>query len=158
MRGRWLLVSAVCGIAFAPRVFAGERTPTALPSGYVEECGACHVAYPGRMLGAGSWSALLDGLDRHFGVDASVDPATLERLRQELASTARRKETTQNGKPVLRITEARWFRHEHEEIPARLKSGPQAVALPDCAACHREAERGSYAERSLHLPPKGGQK
>ena len=101
---------------------------------------------------------MLRGLDQHFGVDASVDPATLERLRQLLTSTARRKETTQNGEPVLRITEARWFRHEHDEIPARLRSGPEAVALPNCAACHREAERGSYAERSLRLPPKGDQK
>lgn len=99
MRGHWLLGSILGVIALAPSAFSGEQTPAALSPEYVDECGACHVAYPGRMLGTGSWGAVLRGLDQHFGVDASVDPATLERLRQLLTSTARRKETTQTGSP-----------------------------------------------------------
>lgn len=153
-----LAVALLGALAFAQPALSGEARPTALTPEYVEECGSCHVAFPGRMLGASSWNAVLDGLDQHFGTDASVDAATLASLRTLLASTARSKQTTQDGKPVLRITEARWFRHEHDEVPARLKSGPDAISLSSCGSCHREAERGSYSESTLRLPKKGVQK
>ena len=94
------------------------------------------------MLDAASWSAVLAGLEQHFGVDASVDPKTLEPIRAYLASTARSKPTAADGVPLLRITETRWFRHEHDEVPGRLWKEPDAVKPADCAACHRSAARG----------------
>lgn len=136
---------------------AADSRRAPLPPAYVEECGACHVAYPARMLDAASWSAVLGGLERHFGVDASADAATLEPIRSYLAGNARRKPTTgRDGKPLLRITETRWFRHEHDELPGRLVKGPAAVRPADCGACHRQAASGSYSERSLRLPVKEG--
>jgi len=123
---------------------------------YVEECGSCHVAYPARMLDAESWQAVLRGLDRHFEVDASLDPETLAALRVYLEGDARRKPTrSAAGTPLLRITETRWFRSEHDEVPRRLRQGPEAVAPANCAVCHTTAEQGSFAERSLRLPKKG---
>lgn len=134
---------------------APARAGAPLPATYVEECGACHVAYPARMLDAASWSAVLAGLPEHFGVDATLDPQALAAVRAYLESGARRKPTSADGQPQLRITETRWFRHEHDEVPSRLRRGPEAVKPSDCAACHREAATGSYAERSLRLPGKG---
>jgi hypothetical protein len=132
-----------------------KRAP--LPPAYVEECGSCHVAFPARMLDAASWRAVLAGLEQHFGVDASVDATTLEPIRAYLDGGARRKPTTgADGKPLLRITETRWFRHEHDEVPSRLRAGgADAVKPADCAACHQQAGGGSYSERSLRLPKKG---
>ena len=57
--------------------------------------------------------------------------------------------------PLLRITETRWFRHEHDEVPGRLWKEPDAVKPAACAACPRRAAQGSYSERDLHLPKKG---
>lgn len=144
---------ALLGLAAAAAARADSRRAP-LPPAYVEECGACHVAYPARMLDAASWNAVLAGLDRHFGVDASVEPQALEAIRAHLQTGARRKPTAADGEPQLRITETRWFRHEHREVPARLWREPDAVKAADCAACHREAATGGYSERSLRLPAK----
>ena len=154
-----LIVSAAAGVfALAAGASASEAQRAPLPPSFVEECGSCHVAFPARMLDAASWRAVLAGLDRHFGVDASADPTTLEPIRAYLSQAARSRPTANGGEPLLRITETRWFRHEHDEVPARLRSGPEAVPLSSCAACHRNAAQGSYSERSLELPAKRGSK
>lgn len=156
---RRLIVSAAAGaLALAAGAGASEAQRAPLPPEYVEECGSCHVAFPARMLDAASWRAVLAGLDRHFGVDASADAKTLEPIRAYLSQAARSRPTESGGEPLLRITETRWFRHEHDEVPARLRSGPEAVQLSNCAACHRNAAQGSYSERSLELPAKRGSK
>jgi len=155
-RIRNLILSSAVAVAAVTAGASAAKPPRApLPPAYVEECGSCHVAFPGRMLDAASWSAVLAGLERHFGVDASVDATTLEPIRAYLASTARSKATAADGVPLLRITETRWFRHEHDEVPGRLWREPDAVKPADCAACHRSAAEGSYSERDLRLPKKG---
>ena len=78
--------------------------PTSLPTAYVEECGSCHVAFPGPMLGAASWRAVLDGLPKHFGVDASLDPQALAPIRAYLERSARGETKSPDGMPLLRIT------------------------------------------------------
>ena len=147
--------AALAAISLASAASPAESTRAPLPPAYVEECGSCHVAFPARMLDAASWSAVVGGLEQHFGVDASVDPKTLEPIRAYLASGARSKPTAADGKPLLRITETRWFRHEHDEVPSRLRTGPDAVKSADCGACHPQAAAGSYSERSLRLPKPG---
>jgi cytochrome c553 len=155
-RTRTLILSSAVAVA-AVTVSANAAKPSRapLPPAYVEECGSCHIAFPGRMLDAASWSAVIAGLEQHFGVDASVDPKTLEPIRAYLVSTARSRPTAADGVPLLRITEMRWFRHEHDEVPGRFWKEPDAVKPSDCAACHRSSAEGSFSERSLRLPNKG---
>jgi hypothetical protein len=124
------------------------------PPVYVEECGSCHVAYPARFLGASSWNAVLAGLESHFGVDASVDPAVLREVRAHLLADARSKATEAEGKPLLRITETSWFRHEHPRPGASVWGHPDVKSPANCGACHRQAEAGDYRERSLRMPKK----
>jgi hypothetical protein len=144
------LVASAAGLAAVP-VGAGQRARIPAPPLYTSECGSCHVAYPARMLGGASWNAVLSGLGAHFGVDATVDGAELEAIRAFLESAARSRETSRDGKPLLRITETRWFLGEHGD---RLwKRHPLSPA--DCGACHRKAEQGSYAERDIELPAPG---
>ena len=75
---RILIVSSSVAVAAltAGASAAKSRHAPLLPA-YVEECGSCHVAFPGRMLDADSWRAVNAGLEQHFGVDASVDSKTL---------------------------------------------------------------------------------
>jgi len=85
---RILIVSsavAVASLTAGPSAAKSRHAPL-LPA-YVEECGSCHIAFPGRMLDAASWIAVLEGLEQHFGVDASVDAKTLEPIRAYLAGT-----------------------------------------------------------------------
>lgn len=117
-----------------------------------EECSACHVAYPARFLPAPSWNEIMRTLDEHFGADASVDAATAEKISRYLASAARSPARTQAGAPPLRITETRWFVHEHDEVSAKQWRNPKVKSAANCAACHQDAEAGRFSEKSLHIP------
>jgi hypothetical protein len=153
---RLSLASAVAVAALLAGASAAKSPRAPLAPAYVEECGSCHVAFPGRMLDADSWRAVLGGLDQHFGVDASVDPKALAPIRALLESSARSRPTTaRDGTPLLRITETRWFTGEHDEVPERFWKEPNAVKPSDCAACHRSAAAGNYSERSIQLPETG---
>jgi len=115
------------------------------------ECGSCHVVYPPPLLPARSWRALMGNLDRHFGTNASLDASTAARVTALLERHAGR---DRNGAaaPALRITESRWFAHEHDEVPARTWNHPQVKSQSNCAGCHVDAASGDYSERRIRLP------
>ncbi|MEQ1439110.1 diheme cytochrome c [Fontimonas sp. SYSU GA230001] len=113
------------------------------------ECGSCHLAYPPQLLPAASWAALFASLDDHFGVDATLDPATAAQLLDYAQTHAAR---AAGGTPTLRITETRWFRHEHDEIGAATWNKPTVGSAANCAACHRGAEQGAFDENAIRIP------
>lgn len=126
------------GIALALAALSAAADDVRVPpnAAYKAECASCHVAYPPQLLSAASWKQIMAGLDKHFGSDASLEPALAREIGQFLADHAGRKRAG-NG---LRITETRWFRKEHRnEIPAGKNPA-------DCAACHRGAEKGIYED------------
>jgi nitrate/TMAO reductase-like tetraheme cytochrome c subunit len=118
---------------------------------YRAECASCHIAYPPQLLSKESWRALMGDLANHFGTDASVDAKTAQEIQRYLeanAGGARAGEV----KPPLRITETHWFRHEHDEVPAAVWKVPAVKSAANCGACHTQAERGDFSERSLRVP------
>ncbi len=110
---------------------------------YREECGACHLAYPPRFLPAESWRALMAGLADHFGEDASLAPATAAAIESYLVAHARTRRVRADRWPPLRISELRWFRHEHEEEVSP-RAFRRAGTWANCGACHRDAERWRF--------------
>ena len=76
VRGRTVIVAASALVLLAGAVAAQAGSRKFVPSNNVwnTECGACHVAYPPRLLPASSWRAIMGGLAAHFGTDASLDP------------------------------------------------------------------------------------
>ena len=120
---------------------------------YVRECGECHAPFPARHLSAESWRAVLAGLPRHFGQDASLDPETAKTIEVYLAAHAGRRPTLAiEGSPRLRITETPWFRREHDEIPSRVWQSAAVKSPARCEACHQGAEQGRFSEHHVHLP------
>ena len=117
---------------------------------YREECGSCHVAYPPQLLPKSSWQAIMTGLDKHFGTDASLDPETNKAIRIYLESTASRRAAS--GNPPLRITETAWFKDEHDEVAARIWNSAAVKSPANCGACHTKAEQGDYRERTRRVP------
>jgi len=119
-----------------------------------EECGSCHLAYPPRLLSAESWRALMSGLDKHFGSDASLDAASGTEIGDFLEKNAStRQHKSSNGvEPPLRITDTRWFKSEHREVSARMWKSPKVKSPSNCAACHTKAESGSFSERDIRMP------
>lgn len=116
------------------------------------ECGACHVAYPPGMLPAESWRAIMSGLNKHFGSDASLDAASAREISEFLEKNADTRKYRTSGKPLLRITETRWFKSEHSEIAARHWKNSRVRSRSNCGACHTTADSGDYSEDNVKIP------
>ncbi len=127
-----------------------EHRPVARNKVWQAECGECHVAYPPRMLPAESWRAVMLGLDKHFGSDASLDKATAREVGDFLEKNAGR--SRREAPPLLRITETRWFIHEHDEISDRTWKNPKVKTPANCVACHTGAEIGNFSEHNIRIP------
>ena len=119
-----------------------------------EECGSCHMAYPPRFLSAESWRAMMAGLDKHFGSDASVDAATATEIGDflEKNASAKHRIASSGSEPPLRITETRWFQSEHRKVADRIWKDPKVKSPSNCAACHTKADSGSFSERDIKIP------
>ncbi len=154
---------ALCFLAILAvhEAHAGPKRFDPGPANYRNECGSCHVAYAPALLPPAQWSRVLAQLDRHYGVDASVNAATLATLRSALANSG----APAPGPELPRISTQPWFLHEHRGVPFRVaaaapvagaaRTAPAAAASAaapapsDCAACHVRAAAGDYAETSL---------
>lgn len=139
---RILLTAALLPAA----AMAGDHAYGPFPASYVEECASCHVAYPPQLLTAPGWQRVMAQLDRHYGVDASLDPkrrAAIADFLQRAASSRDKHAPTEAG---ARMSRTAWFVREHGPTP------PAKVSFADCAACHTAAEKGDYAERGIKLP------
>ena len=126
----------------------GHRYTDENPS-YRAECGSCHVAYPPGLLGADAWRTIMNGLDKHFGTDASVSDARRTELAAYLVASA----GTSKGSNAPRITESRWFRKEHDEIAAATWRARSVKSAANCEACHSQAAAGDFSERAVRIPP-----
>lgn len=115
------------------------------------ECGACHVAFPPALLSAEGWRGILGGLDKHFGVTASLEPAIVKHLATFAQRHAGPGESV-HGHPVSRITDTRWFRNEHREVGGEVWKRPEVGARTRCDACHTTADQGDYSGRHVRVP------
>ena len=148
------------------QVFAPGQSTSAAKGGvfdplYVEECGSCHMAYPPGALPARSWEKMMAGLADHFGDNAELEPAEMaaltdylvansaERSRGDISELSKR---TKASETPLRITELRYFKKEHDEIPARAFKNQPDLKLANCDACHTKADQNSYRERDINIP------
>lgn len=118
---------------------------------YQQECAACHMAYPPGMLPAASWQALMSGLPRHFGSDASLDDATVKQLNAWLSANAA-PASVMARPPQDRITRSAWFVHKHDEVSASVWKRPAVKSAANCVACHAGAEQGDFNEHRVRIP------
>ncbi len=130
----------------------GAHMPAAANALYQSECGSCHVAFPPRLLPAASWHAVMSGLDKHFGNDASLDAKSAGEIGAFLEKNAGSNRHATSGKPPLRITETRWFVREHDEVPARTWKDPRVKSPANCTACHQQADSGDFNEHRVRIP------
>lgn len=132
---------------------------------YQEECGSCHFAYWPGMLPTKSWEKLLDAkaLEDHFGENAELDADTLKEIRAFALENAADKSwykrarkiavATEKGEAPLRITEVRYIKRKHHEIPEKMIKGNKDVkSLSYCDACHTQAKKGIFDEETVRIP------
>ena len=151
-----LILAAGAAIVWAGASQAGEHRYE-ISQTYKDECGSCHVAYPPALLSASSWQAVMGGLGKHFGEDASIAPDKARELSAWLSARAGRRDSLDGrGQPLLRISDTAWFRKEHRDghdglTPAVWRSKAVGSAA-NCGACHSNADNGDYSERGIRLP------
>lgn len=146
-------LAAVCGLALgllgavASAAFA-QTGGAAAPDGrksFLNECSACHMAYPPMLLPRVSWEKILSNLSNHFGEDASLDPQTTQAIKAFVTSHSA--ETSrfgrqfmrglQPGQTPLRITDMPvWISIHSEELPPSIWKDPRVRSKANCPACH----------------------
>ena len=132
---------------------------------YQEECGSCHFAYQPGLLPTKSWEKLLDekALANHFGDNAELDSSTLNNIRDYALANAADKSLRKRSRKIavategvdapLRITEVRYIKRKHHEIPAKMvKGNPDVKSLSMCDACHTQAKKGIFDEDTVKIP------
>ncbi len=150
-----LLIGALAAIGLAHAAVADEDRPAVrvplLPK-YQQECAACHLAYPPGMLPAASWQRLMNNLPKHFGTDASLDPASVRELSKWLASNAGAGKRASEVPAEDRITRSLWFIRKHDEVPAAAWKLAAVKSASNCAACHTRSQQGDFNERFVRIP------
>ncbi|OYY95277.1 MAG: hypothetical protein B7Y41_01865 [Hydrogenophilales bacterium 28-61-23] len=142
-------------VAFVGKPLAGNAT-------WREECGSCHLDFHPGLLPARSWQKLFAGQSRHFGDDLGLDAATGKTLLAfalENAADHQRSEAAwkidRSIKPdeaPLRITETPYWLNKHREIEAAVWRSSKVLAKANCAACHLDAQAGTFEDAAMRLP------
>ena len=131
---------------------SGSLMPRTLPAAYVQECASCHTAYPPGLLPAASWARIMNGLDQHYGTDASLDAATVRQLSTWLGTHAGTYKRVAEEPPQDRITRSAWFERKHRRVEAAVWKLPSVQSAANCAACHTGAQRGLFDDEQLKTP------
>jgi cytochrome c553 len=159
--------------AFDPKAEAKGGFAPVTDAKYQSECGACHFAYLPGMLPARSWDALLTQSNEHFGEALSLDPASLQQIRNFLTTNAADRSDFIGSEIILRrlsdhstplrITNLPAFKGYHFSVLntlglvhgmySRRDLPPNAVkAVLNCNTCHERAAAGSFAQQEMVVP------
>ena len=143
-----------CTFAFVSLVGWADSAVNKVPPlpVYKAECSACHVAYPVGMLPAPAWKNIMGGLQKHYGTDASLDPATVLQIGKWLEAHAGTYKRVSEVPPENRITRSAWFIRKHDEVSPSVFKRASVGGAGNCAACHSGAADGNFNENQIRIP------
>ena len=122
------------------------------PASFTAECSSCHMAYPPSLTGKANWRGIMAGLDKHYGVDASIDSKTQQEISTWLLANAATSSRRAAASPEFRITRSDWFVRQHDEVGASVWKRASVKSAANCGACHSGAARGDFDEDSVRIP------
>ena len=122
------------------------------PAAFTAECSSCHVAYAPFLMGQANWRGIMGGLDKHFGVDASLDPKTQNEISTWLLAQAATSGRRAEASPEFRITRSAWFIRQHHEVSAAVWKRASVQRASNCTACHSGAAGGDFDEDRVRIP------
>ena len=149
-----LVLLVALGLGASTAVAGGSKDfqPLVISEKYRSECASCHLAYPPALLPLASWRRLLGSLDKHYGVDASLEPAEVLEISKWLEPLAGTYKKVREEPQEDRITKAAWFVREHRKIEAEVWLRSSIKSAANCAACHTTAEQGNYNDDFVRIP------
>lgn len=140
------IVASMFLMGSATAIWAGDHDYGPYPAYYSEECGSCHVPYPPQRLTQAGWITQINGLQQHYGTDASIDASASQAILSYLVNNAAWKDKLAPTDPTARLTLTRGFVKEHGTVP------PKGGRFSDCTQCHTQAAIGNYSEQTLKTP------
>ena len=149
-----LVLLTALGLGASTAVAGGSKDfqPLVMSEKYRSECASCHLAYPPALLPLATWRRLLGSLDKHYGVDASLEPAEVLEISKWLEPLAGTYKKVREEPQEDRITKAAWFVREHRKIEAEVWLRSSIKSAANCAACHTTAEQGNYNDDIVRIP------
>ncbi|PKO60861.1 MAG: hypothetical protein CVU24_11195 [Betaproteobacteria bacterium HGW-Betaproteobacteria-18] len=149
------------GIGEEPHVkFVGKQLPD--HKQWREECGSCHAVFYPALLPSRSWQKMMAEQDQHFGSDLGLDAATTEAILKFMVDNAAEKHAVEAAFKIeqsipawvtpLRITETPYWIRKHREIAASDWTNPMVMSKTNCAACHSDADVGTFEDGAMHIP------
>lgn len=131
---------------------------------YKANCADCHHAHHPSLRTADMWERIMQGLDDHYGEDASIDEKTARRilafLQRNDALHFDTEAAVRLGRaktPDLRISSATWWRLRHEQLPEAIYRTPKVGSKANCDACHLDAETGRFDDVNIRVPEEARQ-
>lgn len=129
-----------------------------------DECGSCHMAFHPNLLPSRSWERIMAQQQQHFGADLGLDAATSAAVLAFLSANSADRGATEAAfkiersiKPQdvpLRITETPYWVKKHRDIAAADWQSPLVKSKSNCAACHSDAEAGTFLDAAMRIPPR----
>ncbi|MDP2678251.1 MAG: cytochrome b/b6 domain-containing protein [Rhodoferax sp.] len=149
------------GVGEEPHVkFVGKQLPD--NKLWRDECGSCHAVFYPALLPERSWQKMMAEQDQHFGSDLGLDGATTAEVLQFMVDNSADKHLTEAAFKIeqsvpkahtpLRITETPYWVEKHREIAAADWANPLVLSKSNCAACHSDADDGSFEDGAMHIP------
>ncbi len=129
-----------------------KRMPAGAPKAFQAECASCHTAYSPKLLPAASWARIMDKLDRHYGLNATLSAEETADIKRWLMDNAATKSKRLEEPPQNRITESAWFKKEHRLISQATWAKPTVKSPSNCAACHTQADKGRFDDDNIRIP------
>jgi hypothetical protein len=126
--------------------------PAQVNTKWQQECGSCHLAFAPGLLPAESWRKVMSGLDKHFDTDASLAQPENKEITDFLVRSASNRWSATTA--PLRISETQWFaqKHNSKEVAPAVWKRPSVKTPANCQACHVDADKGDFNERSIKIP------
>jgi cytochrome c553 len=121
------------------------------PASFTAECSSCHLAYAPFLAGQANWRGIMAGLDKHYGVDASLDSKTQREISTWLLANAASSASLAAASPDFRITRSEWFVRKHY-WSASIWKRASIKSAANCGACHGGADKGDFDEDRVRIP------
>jgi len=122
------------------------------PAAFATECTSCHIGYAPGLAGEANWRGIMGGLDKHFGVDASIDEKSRQTISAWLLSHAAKGSRYASASPDFRISKSNWFVRQHDEVSSKVWKRASVKTPSNCGACHGGADRGDFDEDRVRIP------
>ncbi len=126
---------------------------------FYKECISCHTLFPPFLLPSKSWVSMMDGLENHFGDDASLDAQTTASIKEFLVKNSAESSTKESSlrilaslekeKTYLAITEMPFWKNRHKKIDKAVYTQKEIGKPSNCKACHANIENGLLNNRDI---------